>query len=439
MKRKLLFLERVMYGNGEAPFNGVFHLQLKGSFTVESMRFALNKVQCKHPMLRAAITHDARNRPWFISHEEAPEIPLHIQQRLHSDDWRTATVRGWKTIFNTATGPMIEMVWLRGDTLSDLLLVFHHSLCDGASAVAIMQEILQLLEDPDTDIGTSHMVGPLQQWLHPRIRQTWLLRLKGIAGGALATLFFKAGAVMAASKKHTVIPRHEDYLLHWKLSAEESRSILQYCKAQDVTVNTALSLAWMRAFHAVQQQHQFKITCPVDIRKFIDEIKNDTVFSFGVSISFSFDKDTRTPFWQKARALQQTATRQLRHIQAYELLFSLEHYHGIIPPMQKMFRSGSIKPDFMFSNMGPVNIRQQYRSFEVTAVNSPTVIGPFGNPTTIITTTYKGQMDFGFVSNNTIIPETAAQAIRDKAMALLLADIPAALVSAPAPVLNVAL
>lgn len=424
MKRQLLFLEHVMYGDGQTPFNGVFHIRLKGSFTAEAMRHALNGVQAKHDMLRVAVTTDTKGRPWFVSNPAAPEIPLDIRERLTNDDWITATKHGWQTLFPVSTGPLAKLVWLRSDNLSDLLLVFHHCLCDGASAVAIVQELLLLLEQPDAAIGQDKMVPPVHHWAAQHLKRPFQHHLKGIAAGFFGRAFCYAGALLLSRKKTLTIPREKDYLLHWKLDKAQSAALLNYCKAQNVTVNTALSLAWLRAYHAVKNIPRFKITCPVDVRKFVTEIKNDTIFSFGVSIRFAFDRDNSTAFWQKARRMQQDATRQLKNIRAYNLLLQMEYLHGIVKPMQQIFKHGDIKHDFMFSNMGPLPIRQQYRSFEVEAINSPTVIGPFGNPTTIITTTYKGQMDFGFVSNGSIITEEEALQIKEKAMAMLLQDIP---------------
>ncbi|RFM27234.1 hypothetical protein DXN05_14460 [Deminuibacter soli] len=357
--------------------------------------------------------------PWFECQVEAPPIPLEIVSREDDDHWRRRTEQEWKTLFPVETGPLAKMVWLRDAATSDLLLAFHHCLCDGSSAVAIVQELLLLLEQPGAHIGTDDMIPPVQQWAKQYIQWPLLHSLSRRSMAAAAKIFIGAGAAFINTSKPLNIPRNEDYLLHWKLDAAQSAALLQQCKLHGVTVNTALALAWLRAYEVVKQAGKFKITCPVDIRKFVPEIKSDSIFSFGVSISFAFDGDTKTPFWQKAILLQQQAAKQLQQLKPYHLLCSLEHFHGIQPAMQKLFRYGKIKNDFMFSNMGPLPIRQKYHGFEVTAIHSPTVIGPFGNPTTIITSTYDGQMDFGFVSNNTIVSLEQAKAIKAAALNLL--------------------
>jgi hypothetical protein len=66
-------------------------------------------------------------------------------------------------------------------------------------------------------------------------------------------------------------------------------------------------------------------------------------------------------------------------------------------------------------------------------VYSPSFIGPFGNPTTIITSTFDNQIDFTFISNEGILPHATALAIRDHAIALLQRE---AIVPAAEPVFS---
>jgi hypothetical protein len=53
----------------------------------------------------------------------------------------------------------------------------------------------------------------------------------------------------------------------------------------------------------------------------------------------------------------------------------------------------------MFSNLGRIQIPHEYKEFSVDTIFSPSVIGPLGNTTTMVVSTYRGKMDFSFVGS----------------------------------------
>jgi hypothetical protein len=73
----------------------------------------------------------------------------------------------------------------------------------------------------------------------------------------------------------------------------------------------------------------------------------------------------------------------------------------------------------MFSNLGKIDIVHQYQNFELETIFSPSVIGPLGNTTTLVTSTYRGQMDFTFIASEGFIPYTEALGIQQKLMEII--------------------
>src|SRR5260221_13275306 len=70
--RKLILGERVMYADGAHPVNCVFTVSLRGDVSPQRLRFALNKVHAKHPLLQARILLRGR-RPYFQGGGVAPD------------------------------------------------------------------------------------------------------------------------------------------------------------------------------------------------------------------------------------------------------------------------------------------------------------------------------------------------------------------------------
>lgn len=416
MKRRLFFLERILYGDGCTPFNGVFALKISGRLKAERLVGALERIQAKHALLRARVEKDEKGVPWFVVHEDMLPIPMRTIVRRTDGDWITESRRELATAFETWRGPLLRVVWLRDAEVSDLILAFHHCLCDGGSALALMRDILMLLDEEGADIGKAGSwvtMNELVQGGGPMERKA-----KGVA--ALLKVGLSLGALLSSSKGKTGIPRSDDYLLHWKLDRQLSAALLRYCKSLRVTVNTLLCVTALYAFRQVRGgKARQKVTCPVDIRRYHPAIKKDMLFAFGLAVSLSLKKKRSDDFAVLVQEAQQIMTDKLNKLNATEFLLTMEFSHAALGNMIKVLTYGKQGDDLMFSNMGKLDIPESYSSFEVETVYSPTVVGPFGNPTTLVTTTYKGQLDFSFVSNRTVLPEDEARAIRDKIMKLL--------------------
>jgi NRPS condensation-like uncharacterized protein len=423
MKRKLLFLERLMLGDGTAPFNGVFVVSINGTLVPENLYHALSKVQAKHPLLRAGIVHDKAGVPHFSVSEKYTSIPVTIQERVTDDDWIQASRDAWAAVFDLQNGPLIKLVWIKGAQQSELLLAFHHCMCDGGGGLMLVQEILTLLDNPDKDIGAHPAFTTVADIVPAAILTSTGRVMKARFQGTLIKMGLAVIAAFTSSRNKKNIPRESDYLLHWKLDKKTSSALFHYCTINKVTVNTALCVAFLSAFRQVKGDKALnKITCPVDIRKFIPEIKKDSIFSFGLSLSLSIST-ADVPFWEKVKLLQAVAAQKLKGMNPYDFLLPFEYAHSAINHMRKFLTYGKVNYDLMFSNMGKLDVPDKFNSFEIETIFSPTVIGPFANPNTIITSTYKGQIDFSFVSNEAFLDYTEALAIKEQSMTLLFQEL----------------
>ncbi|ACU58941.1 condensation domain-containing protein [Chitinophaga pinensis] len=425
MKRKLLLPERLMLGDGTAPFNGVYAIRINGVITAAGLSVALAKVQAKHPLLRAAVRNDATGAPWFELPAVHQPIPLIIKERTTSVDWQQEVRDAWASVFNLEAGPLINLTWLKGDAQSELILTFHHSMCDGGGGLMLVRELLAVADDPEKEIGIHPSFTTLEDIVPAHIlhgkKEIFKAKLKALfIKGALASI-----SAFVSTRGRQPISRQQDYLLHWKLDRQVSAALFQYCATKEVTVNTALCVAFLSAFKQVKGAKALnKIICPVDIRRFIPEITKDVIFSFGLSLELSLNHAQDVSFWERARLLQTVASQKIKKMNPYAFMLPFEYAHSGIKYMRKFLTYGKPVYDLMFSNMGKLDIPEQYQTFAVDTIFSPTVIGPFSNPTTIITSTYKGQIDFSFVSNYQVLDYQDALAIKEKAMALLTEELP---------------
>lgn len=414
MKRKLLFAERMLHGDGTAPFNAVISWRVKGNILPADLHHALRKLQQKHPMLNAAVVYDEAAMPWFWAREnEFTDIPVRITDRLSEDDWKKESVAEWAIPFDTAKGPLIRMVWIRGGDTSEFIMVIHHCLCDGGSAMAILEELLLGLDDPDADIGKEKPIMGIADVVPEEILNSRKQRVRSKLIGGMANLFLW---LVPVNKK--LVDRKRDYMIHWKLDAELSESIVKKCKVEGVTVNTAFCLALLNAFQAVRKEvFHNKVSCPVDIRRFAPQIKRDNIFAFGLMFVVSADKNL--DFFSDARRMHEDIERKTARLNPYSILMMMEQSHGALNNFTKFLKYGKSTNDCMFSNLGRIGIPHQYKRFEIETIFSPSVIGPLGNTTTMITSTYRGQMDFTFIASEGFLPYDDALSIKDKMMDII--------------------
>jgi NRPS condensation-like uncharacterized protein len=414
MKRKLLFGERMLYGDGNSPFNIVIPFKIRGEIKEDDLRFALFKIQKKHPWLTAAIRFDEDKRPWFVTNlTESFSIPVRIVDRLNDEHWEEESTYEWKTVFDASIAPLCRITWVKGEAVSEFLMVYHHCLCDGTSALSILTELLQLLDDPDANIGKEIPIMDIKDVIPKKVLNSYRNRAKNGLIGKIATL-----ALWIIPIKKVAVERKKDFMLRWKFDQDFTTQLIQFCKANQFTVNTLLSAAVLTAFKAVRKEKAFnKISLPVDIRNFNPIIKKDHIFAFGLMIVLSLfpEKD----FLDNVKALQKDVNDKSAKLNPYSLMMMMEACHPALNNFTNFLKYGKSSNDCMFSNLGKIDIGYQYRNFEVESIFSPSVMGPLGNTTTMIASTYRNQMDFTFVASEGYVPFVEAEAIKEKVIAIL--------------------
>lgn len=418
MRRKLIIGERIMYVDAETPLNCVFPVKIRGTVRAENLRIALAKIQQKHPLLRTRIKEDAAGYPHFVSSNNLEEIPVRVVERLGEEDWQQQSKIEWRKLFDGENLPLARVVWIKGTEVSDLLLVCPHCICDGTTFVALMSEMLQLMDHPEQALIPYPSFNSIEELLSSSFTSTPAKVLKTKAFAVLAKLFF---LFKSAKNKH---PKGEGYLLHWSLTEAETSSLAGACKDAGVTLHAALCVAFMEAFQLVRgSKAHGKVICPVDVRHFVTEIRKDAMFAFAPIAELSLSKEKGLGFWAKAKLLKGDLLKKIAAMKVHELLVMSEYFHASVDKMVKHLKATDGGHDITLSNMGRLRIPDKYDSFEVETLHSPNVGFPWRNANTLVVSTFRKKMDFAFLSNDTFLPEDEAGAIRDKAMELLMAEV----------------
>lgn len=416
MRRKLIIGERIMYVDADTAVNCVFAAKIRGSFTQERLRNALYKVQQKHPLLRATVKEDTMGVPYFVSSNAISPIPIRIVERSGDENWKAESKKEWHKLFNGKGSPMARIVWLKDAEVSELMLVCPHCICDGTTVVTLMTEILLLLDKPDQTLTPYRAFMSIEELLSKSYSGKMGKLIKARVFSVFARLFF-----LFNSRGNKKTGCGESYMLHRRLEPQKVSALAAVCKAEGVTVHAVLCGAFLDAYQQVRKSRaNGKVICPVDIRRFVQEIKLDHMFAFAPIVELS--TDSKSGIWKNAKKIKEDLTTKIAAMDVHDLLIMSEYFHSSAGKMINYLKSSPGSHDVTLSNMGKLSIPENYDSFEVEAIYSPTVAFPWKNPNTLVVGTFRGAMDFSFSSNDGSLKPGYAELILDKMLELLLEE-----------------
>ncbi|UWX61126.1 condensation domain-containing protein [Chryseobacterium oranimense] len=412
IRRNLMMVERIMYVDPETPVNCVFTAKIKGNIPEENFKAALEKIQQKHPLLRTRIDNSSEKYPFFIEEKEMGPIPLRIVERKTNEDWLQESENEWFRLFKDDKKPLAQLVWIKGQEVSEILWVLPHCICDGTSLVTMMTELLALLDDPAVELKPYEVFNSVDDFL-PLDFDMKRKKRKARFYLMMGRLFF------LMQRKSKTRNFGNNYVVHWKLNSDTTAEITEKAKAHGVSVHALLCSSFMQAFRDIQGNlAKGKVISPVDVRHFIPEIRKDHVFAFAPTVELSLKKGS-TGILDNARQIKKDLVEKIGKMEARELLWMGEQMHPVVNRMVSMLKSTKGGHDVTLSNMGKINIPGDYKNFKVETIISPTVAFPWLNSNTLVATTYNQQMDFTFMSNEHFLPKEEAVTIKDKAIELL--------------------
>jgi Condensation domain len=425
--RPLLLLERTMYRDGRTPFTSLFTIKVMGELDEGRLRQALARVQTKHPLLRCTV-EDAAEGPRFTMPDRPAPIPLRILERSGEDQWQTEARREWVTPFEASREPLVRMLWLRGREVNELMLVGHHCICDGQSGINLLRECLTAYDQPNEDLGAYPALGdiedivPAAMFNDRSFQRSTRLR----AGMFRLTLFLKQAR--GGKRRRPQIPTEQMYFHCWTVGNTVSLALAERCRAEGATVLAALSMAFMQAFRDVRGPRGLgKVNTMVNARRLMPNIGADVLFGLAPGVALR-TKGLPPPqdmaageFWMRARAVKADLTRRIDRFGGglYQTLVSLERLHDMYPRLVAYFEEAPAVPHLTLSNMGRLDLPEQYRSFRLEKVRSPLVMVSPTPANTVVISSFGGQMEFAIVSDEQSLPHGEAIAIKQRAMEIL--------------------
>jgi len=238
--------------DAHTPFNVVAVLRLRNGPEESTLRQALDLLQRRHPLLRAAIVSTADGLRF------APcggPIPLESLERHDESTWLGAAESELAHRFDTAAGPVVNCRHLTergGGTASEIILSFHHSIIDGASGTNAVGELLRACaaisagEKPELGPPLS-LLPPSEDLFPPRhLGARRRLRLANFLIRQMADeMSYHVRSI--GTRRPPIHANGRCRILRCALEADDTTALVRTCRRRRLSLNSALNASMLLA------------------------------------------------------------------------------------------------------------------------------------------------------------------------------------------------
>ena len=282
--------------------------RIKGNVTEKMLNEAVIKVQSRHTNLRVRIKEDQNRVSWFTS-QDVDKIPVEIVVRKGHDQWIDVFHETCKKPFKFNSRPAIRFILVQSPTVSELLIFCHHILCDGLSLAYLARDIMIHLGDPDQEVEILPDPVPIDKDNLPvglsinRIVKFFVGRIN--KKWEEEKIFFDQDDYEALAQTYWAKYEHSMALV--ELSEEQTTTLVERCRREEVTVNSAISTAFLAAQMIVQEKkpHHSNIGVAGNLRDRLETPTGEGMGFFAGLVSLNFNYQIKTGLWDNTRNFHQ--------------------------------------------------------------------------------------------------------------------------------------
>lgn len=235
----------------------VMMARVRGAFSPDQVRHALRRARVKYPLLGSRIKLGPGTRAVFTN-TTVPPIPVKVIPRESPEHWLQVAETSHREFFEIERGPLARVHLLRAPStanddptpITDVVLTCHHAICDGLSLVRLVESLLHLMAHPAFWPDPRPVPPPITPATLPERPAGWLTRQ---AIRILNALWRRRAPTFGGADLHRLHARywkdHQCQLAAWACDETFTRALVSRCRAEAVTVHTALCVAFLRAQH----------------------------------------------------------------------------------------------------------------------------------------------------------------------------------------------
>lgn len=301
-QRKVTPLERLFRWS---PYSIVTMVaRIKGNVSESMLVNAVSRVQQRHPNLRARIQEDRDHVPWFTS-EGVGEIPVDVVPRESDDHWIQVHQEASQVPFGFDARPAIRFILVQSPTISELIILCHHIICDGLSLAYLARDLMVHLGDPTREVEVLPDPVPIDRDNLPED-----VSLNPIVGFFINRINKKWEGDKILFDQEDYENLNESYWANFEhkvfsveLSEAQTSALVGRCRKNGVTVNSALTTAFVGAQLIVQGDTPYhsSIGVAANLRDRLRRPVGEVMGFYAGLVTPKYKYNGRIGFWENAQ------------------------------------------------------------------------------------------------------------------------------------------
>lgn len=375
--------------NAHTPFNVVTVLPLRNGPAEQTVRWALDALQERHPLLRSKLV-PARGGIRF--EPTAEPIPLEHADRADDRYWLEVAESELGLALDTVKGPLVRCRRVADSAQgneSELVLTFHHAIMDATSGANVVRELLTACASIEAgeppELGPPLPLLPAEDDLFPATAPGG--RRRSSTAGFVARQMADEISYRfrtRGTRRPPVYPQGTCKVLCRRLPKDDTNALIRTCRARRLSLNSALNAAMLVAVHHLLYEGEATLLRHfnfADLRSVLEpRVAEEHLGSYHGMLRVTVPMPSQSDLWTTATAVNDLISAAARRGDTFQSALMSKAMMRVILSQGRQ-RMGSTA----LSYTGPSRLPRKFGSIEAA---SPEV----------------------FISNLTLGPEYTAQA-----------------------------
>ena len=423
------------------PLNVVLAARVRGAVIPSDVTKALKRLRSRHPLLAVRAEFGDDGTGTYLG-SNVPPLQVYVVPRDSDNQWLARVEEELRTPFAIETGPLVRCSLAHSESVSDIILCGHHTICDGMSLGYLLRDLLECLAEPQKEIAGPVVPPAIDSSTEAKppytpALQRYVMRLINRRWEAKGIRFTESD----------MYRMHEKYwerntgmqLLAWTFDADDTAQLVERSRAEKVTVNSTLWTAFLAAQHEVQPdrlRYRQRSALAVNTRDKLRVPAGDAFGFYASSLTVKLPYSPRKSFWDNARIVHEKIRKELTRTDLFRML-STELIHptlldslyfrklglvdGAMPnKLLRKMKWHQITCGYALTNVGRFDIPTSYGALELEAVYGPLFYSDVEEKMLGVITV-GGRLSFFHVSRRPVVGDAAL--LKDTAMKHLVAAV----------------
>lgn len=335
-------------------------LFVKGKVNLDILKKAFFLVYKRHPLLQTTI-YEKEGGYYFSFNHKFQNIPLNNLRRKDNKSWEKVFEKNLNIMLNTK-----KYLWkadlIIGNSHSEIILAFHHSIIDGLSLRSFIYDLFFAYSKVEKDsnfVFTPLPLKPPVEFLLPKnmTKEKYFTICKN-----------KTKCILSPGIQKNLLPVNQRYtkFIYRQLSKMKTNKLLTKCIENKVNINSLLnSLLLVAAQNVRKEDLCSSIINPFSLRQYCKpKLSLEDIGCYSYPIITCYNVSSLTNIWDLAEDYQQKIIKEIKMYSALPNTITVNEIKNILSS-KKLYEKKSFQWEMFLTNTGKLRIQGDYGSLKL--------------------------------------------------------------------------